>query len=141
MKLQTPMAVTSAFDYMADLNHFADWDPGVKSVRQVEGTSPGPGSRYEVTIAAGRRDLTLTYVTTLYDPPSRIVVRAESGLLVSEDRITVTAEGPGSTVEYDANLALKRGLSVFDPLLGVVFRKVAGRAASGLLARLDATRV
>ena len=33
-----------AFAYMADLRNFAEWDPGVKAVRQVEGSGGGPDS-------------------------------------------------------------------------------------------------
>ena len=52
-----------AFAYMADLRNFAEWDPGVKAVRQVEGSGGGPDAVFDVTVVAPGPDLTLRYVT------------------------------------------------------------------------------
>jgi len=138
MELQTPWSAQKTFDYLADLENFAKWDPGVRSSRQVTGTGPGPGATYEVTTASKRRSFTLTYTTVVYESPTKLVARAENGFVISEDHITVTASEPGSAVHYDANLRLKGLLAVFDVFLGKYFATIGGRAAKGLRAALDA---
>ncbi|MFM7063143.1 MAG: SRPBCC family protein, partial [Actinomycetes bacterium] len=47
--IASPMSPEDAFAYMADLRHFADWDPGVKRVAQVDGDGAGPDSSFDVT--------------------------------------------------------------------------------------------
>lgn len=39
--VRTQRASAEVFAYMADLRHFADWDPGVKKVVQVKGDGAG----------------------------------------------------------------------------------------------------
>ena len=47
---RTPHA---AFAYMADLRHFAEWDPGVKRAVRVAGEGQGVGTKYDLTVKAG----------------------------------------------------------------------------------------
>ena len=49
-----------AFAYMADLRNFAEWDPGVKTVKQVEGSGGGKDAVFDVTVAG---PLTTRYPT------------------------------------------------------------------------------
>ena len=92
-----------AFAYMADLGNFVEWDPGVKAVRQVEGSGGGPDAVFDVTVVAPVRDLTLRYVTEEYDAPHNLLVVARSMVFTSIDRITVEPDGTGSLVTYDAD--------------------------------------
>jgi carbon monoxide dehydrogenase subunit G len=140
-RVRSPWSADRAFDYLCDLEHFADWDPGVKHARRVGGSTPGPGATYDVTVAAMGRDLTLRYETVEIDPPARIEVRAETATLRSVDVIAVEEHsGGGCIVTYDADLSLKGMLRLGDPLLGLVFRRIGDRAAAGLRAALEGTR-
>lgn len=121
-----------AFAYMADLRNFAEWDPGVKAVRQVEGSGGGPDSVFDVTVAGIGRDLTLRYVTKEYDSPRNLLVVARSTVFTSIDRITVKPDGTGSVVTYDADLRLNGVLRVGDLGLRLVFGQIGDRAAAGL---------
>ena len=121
-----------AFAYMADLRNFAEWDPGVKAVRQVEGSGDGPDSVFDVTVAAPGRDLTLRYVTEEHDAPRNLLVVARSRTFTSIDRITVEPDGTGSVVTYDADLSLNGVLRVGDLGLRLVFGQIGDRAAAGL---------
>ena len=121
-----------AFAYMADLGNFVEWDPGVKAVRQVEGSGGGPDSVFDVTVAAPVRDLTLRYVTEEYDAPHNLLVVARSMVFTSIDRITVEPDGTGSLVTYDADLRLNGVLRVGDLGLRLVFGQIGNRAAAGL---------
>ncbi len=35
--VRTPMSPEDAFDFLADLRNFEEWDPGVERAEQVEG--------------------------------------------------------------------------------------------------------
>ena len=121
-----------AFAYMADLRNFAEWDPGVKAVRQVEGSGGGPDAVFDVTVVAPGPDLTLRYVTEEHDAPHNLLVVARSIVFTSIDRITVEPDGTGSVVTYDADLRLNGVLRVGDLGLRLVFGQIGNRAAAGL---------
>ena len=121
-----------AFAYMADLRNFAEWDPGVKAVRQVEGSGGGPDAVFDVTVVAPGPDLTLRYVTEEHDAPHNLLVVARSSVFTSIDRITVEPDGTGSVITYDADLRLNGVLRIGDLGLRLVFGQIGDRAAAGL---------
>lgn len=142
--IHTPRSVQEAFRYMADLRNFAEWDPGVEKVTQVVGDGGGVGTEFDVEVDAPVGTMTMRYKTVDHVEPNRVVARSETGLLTSVDTITVTPDssGPGgSEVTYDAELTLKYGLGIADPLLQRVFDKIGNRAARGLQKALDGERV
>jgi carbon monoxide dehydrogenase subunit G len=140
--VRTPKAPAEAFAYMADLTNFADWDPGVDRVEQVEGDGPAPGAAFEVAVKVPGRTMTLRYDTIAFDGASTTMTAfAENGLLTSEDTITVQADGNGAIVTYDAELKLKGLLALSDPLLRLTFNQIGNRAAAGLIKALDGERV
>ena len=126
------MTPQEAFAYMADLGNFVEWDPGVKAVRQVEGSGGGLDAVFDVTVVAPGPDLTLRYVTEVHDAPHNLLVVARSIVFTSIDRITVEPDGTGSLVTYDADLRLNGVLRVGDLGLRLVFDQIGNRAAAGL---------
>jgi carbon monoxide dehydrogenase subunit G len=126
------MAPQEAFAYMADLGNFVEWDPGVKAVRQVQGSGGGPDAVFDVTVVAPGPDLTLRYVTEEHDAPHNLLVVARSSVFTSIDRITVEPDGTGSVVTYDADLRLNGVLRVGDLGLRLMFGQIGDRAAAGL---------
>ena len=60
------------------------------------------------------------------------MLRGENSTTLSIDEIVVDPEGRGCRVSYDANLTLKGSLRLADPLLALVFRRIADRAIGGL---------
>jgi carbon monoxide dehydrogenase subunit G len=142
-RLHTDRPAGEVFAYLADLRNFADWDPGVRDVVQVEGEGGGPGTEFDVTVAGigVAPDLTLRYRTVLHDAPNAVHVLAEHPLFVSDDRITVEAADDGSTVTYDADLRLRGPLRLGDLGLRLVFGRIGDRAAAGLRRALDGTEV
>ena len=126
------MTPQEAFAYMADLGNFVEWDPGVKAVRQVEGSGGGLDAVFDVTVVAPGPDLTLRYVTEVHDAPHNLLVVARSIVFTSIDRITVEPDGTGSLVTYDADLRLNGVLRVGDLGLRLVFGQIGDRAAAGL---------
>ena len=131
-KVKTAKTPKEAFAYMADLRNFAEWDPGVKAVKQVEGSGGGPDTVFDVTVASPGLDQTLRYVTKEYDAPRNLLVVARSFVFTSIDRITVEPDGTGSVVTYDADLRLNGVLRVGDLGLRLMFGRIGDRAAAGL---------
>ena len=138
--MRTAKTPKQVFAYMAYLRNFAEWDPGVKAVTQVEGSGGGPGTVFDVTVAGlgPSPDLTLRYVTEEYDAPRNLLVVARSSVFTSIDRITVEPDGTGSVVTYDADLRLNGVLRIGDLGLRLMFGQIGGRAAAGLRRALDA---
>ncbi|MFT5359458.1 MAG: hypothetical protein ACI9KE_006701 [Polyangiales bacterium] len=138
--IATPLGVAEAFTYMADVTHFAEWDPGVKSVRRVAGDGVGVGTAYDLTVQAGGTTV-MRYEVTEYEPLRRILLVARTAFFISVDAISVEASDSGSIVTYDAELTFKGPLGLFDPLLRRVFRRIGDRAARGLERALDGKAV
>ena len=140
--VRTPMPRDEAFAYLADLTNFAEWDPGVDRVEQVEGDGAGLGAAFDVAVKVPGRTMTLRYDTVAFDDASTTMTAlAQNAWLTSEDTITVEADGNGSIVTYDAELKLKGLLGLSDPLLGLTFNQIGDRAAAGLVETLAGERV
>ncbi len=138
--VDTPWSPERAFEYLSDLEHFAEWDPGVKRSVQVAGDGVTVGAAFDVTVGGVGRDMTLRYEIVAMDTPDRVEVRAGTGTLLSVDVMTFEPTGDGGCrVTYDADLLLKGALRVANPLLGVVFGRIGDRAAVGLRRVLEGT--
>jgi carbon monoxide dehydrogenase subunit G len=136
-KVRTARPTADVFAYMADLRNFAEWDPGVKRVVQVEGDGAGPGAAFDVSVSG----TTLRYRTIEHRPPCDLLVVAESHMLVSTDRVTVADSADGTLVTYDAELHLKGIAKLAAPLLALAFGRIGDTAAAGLRRVLDGTEV
>lgn len=122
-----------AFDYLAEFTSVAEWDPGVSEATRVDEGPLAVGSKFRVVVKTGP----LVYEVRELEPGRRIRLVAESSWVRSDDVITVTPDGEGTLVAYDADLTL-RGLAVIlSPLLGLVFNRIGDQAAAGLRAKLD----
>lgn len=124
---------------MANLANFAEWDPGVTRVDQVEGEGPGEDAVYDISVKGLRRPL--RYRTTRFEPSRAIVVLAESPWLTSLDTITVEGDAQGSIVTYDARLTLNGPFALADPILALAFGRIGDRATAGLISALDGERL
>ena len=132
VSVESSKSVEEAFAYMADLRNFAKWDPGVLTVTQVAGDGAGLGSSFDVAVKSVGGGTVLRYETLEYDEPGNLLVEARNSKFTSIDRITVVAKDEGSIITYAAELLLNGCLSPLNPLLGLVFNRIGGRAAAGL---------
>lgn len=138
--IATPRSPQDAFDYMADLRHFAEWDPGIERVDQTVGTGGGPAAEFDVFFDAPFGTMTLHYRTTLHASPRRVTVEAKSWLITSVDTITVEPDGGGARVTYDAAVTLNGPLGLADSFFQKQFDKIGDRANEGLLRALDGSQ-
>jgi hypothetical protein len=120
------------FDYMARFSNVAAWDPGVA---EATGSSEAPtlGSTYRLVVRTFGRSVPLEYRIAEFEPPHRVVLRAENSVVRSTDVIDVApGPGDGSVLTYHATLGLKGVAVVLTPLLDHWFRRVGDRAMLGL---------
>ena len=138
--VHTPWPAQRAFEYLSDLEHFAEGDPGVRRSVQVVGDGTSVGAGFDVTVKSVGRGMTLRYEIVALDPPVRVEVRAETGKLLSVDVMTFEpADDGGCLVTYDADLSLKSVFRLANPILAMVFRRIGDRAAAGLRRVLEGT--
>jgi hypothetical protein len=138
--VRSPWTATRTFEYLADLEHFAEWDPGtVKSERVPTDASEPPA--YDVTVKTLGRRLTVRYEVVEAYAPRRLYLVAESSTLRLVDTITIAEADDGCLVTYDAALTLRGALRLLDPLFAPGFRRTVDRGAAGLASVLDGALV
>ena len=139
-RVRTPWSAARAFDHLSDLEHFAEWDPGVERSVRVAGEGAAVGSAFDVTVAGigPGPGLTLRYEIVASRSAERLEARAETWALSSIDVITFApTDDGGCVVTYDADLSLRGVLGLGNPVLGIVFGRIGDRAAAGLRRALD----
>jgi len=140
-RISTQAPAGRALDHLANFETVAQWDPGIVSARWLSGDPGNVGARYEVIASFGPRRIPMEYeVVERLDPVGDeagwVVLAASTGSFTSHDTITVTPEGGGSVVEYDALLTLRGAGRALDWPLHAVFQVIGARAAKGLRAEL-----
>jgi hypothetical protein len=109
----------------------------VSEARRTDEGPLGLGATFEVVARFARRDVPLTYTIITYEPPTRVVLEARRKF-VSRDTITVeAAEGGGSLVHYDAQLAFQQAARMAEPLMQRIFNRVGAHASAGLERELN----
>jgi carbon monoxide dehydrogenase subunit G len=138
-RIETSRSVEETFDYMADFSNVTAWDETTKQARVLQGPAAGVvGSRFAVKVRFAGRDTDLEYETKGSEPHRRLLLRAETATIVSEDEVTVARGSDGTTLlTYDADLRLRGPLKLLDPVLGLLFQRLGDNAAAGLARELD----
>jgi hypothetical protein len=138
--IDSARSAEATFSYMADFAGVTEWDPTAVEARALQEGEPALGSRFFVRVRWLGRELPLTYEIVTFEPPRRLVLRAENATSVSEDTVEVEPRGEGSRLTYDARVELKGAARLLDPLLGLAFRRLGDNAAAGLRRELGAHR-
>lgn len=123
------------FGYLADFRRVAEWDPTIESSELTGGTAGEPGATYDVTFSVAGKQSTLPYRAVEVNPPSSIVMKAETDAVVSLDTITVEAADEGVLVTYRAELTLKGARKLADPIADFALHRTGDKAAEQLAQR------
>jgi hypothetical protein len=126
------MTPEQTFEYLADFSTAAEWDANTKSSDLVSGDPMSAGAEYKVVTEFAGRDLTLTYRTAQLQRPGKIVFHSGTAIADIEDVITISADGSGSEVSYEANIKPQSIAIVLDPVFSMIFKRVGDRAAQSL---------
>jgi hypothetical protein len=142
-EIDTGLSRERAFEYLSDFANVKEWDPGVVDARRLTDASTAEGSpateaqeRYEVTVSMAGRPVTLPYRTVEKVWPERIVLRAQTRWLLSEDRISFSSEQGRTRILYEAEVRPLGPLALLEPLLARGLRRAGDRARDGLRRRL-----
>ncbi len=130
--VESPRGLEDVFAYLSDFSSTAEWDPGVVRAQRLDSDRIDVGTRFHLVASFLGRENELTYEVVEYTPPRSVTLRGENATVVSLDRITFEPLDEGTRVTYEAELTLKGPLRLADPLLGLAFGRVGGRALAGL---------
>jgi hypothetical protein len=137
--IDLPLSPIAAFDYLAEFQHTAEWDPGVIEASALDPAGPlGPGSRFSVVASFFGRRVPLEYEITDFEPPHRVVLRGTNGSLVAIDTISFAPIPDGTRVTWEAVLEASGLARLADPLLHLLFQHTGRAAVRGLRERADA---
>jgi len=129
----TDKSVDEVFAYLADMTNAKEWDPSISSVERLDSGELGEDSSFRVTLGFLGRDLVLDYHVRGFDPPRGLVLRAESGVFISEDTVRVSTENGRTRLDYEARLSGKGVLALLDPLFRLSINHF-GKQAGAILA-------
>jgi len=140
-KLQTDKPIEDAFAYLSDFSTTEEWDPGTTHAERLDDGPIGKGTKFKLRARFLGSESDLVYEVTDLETPRRVVLRGENSTVVSLDEMTFEpAAGGGTLITYEATLTFKGPLRLADPLLSIAFRRVAGRALTGLRTTLSTGR-
>jgi Polyketide cyclase / dehydrase and lipid transport len=133
-ELVVPVPVDEVFDYLSRFDSAAEWDPGVTWASMVTPGPVGVGSAFELEAVFLDKSVLLCYEITEFDPPRRLTLEAENRSVRSRDTMSFSPSPTGgTTLAYQADLALKGLVKLATPIFAVAFRRIGDRAATGLL--------
>ena len=140
-EFDVPCPQDDAVAYLADFANAVEWDPGtVACVRNGDPAAPVlPGATWTNTSKVLGRETQLQYeLVTLQ--PDHVVLHGVNDTADSTDDITVTSlDGGRSRIRYEATIPFKGAARFADPLMQLVFKKVADDTVRDMTAAL--TRV
>jgi dehydrogenase/reductase SDR family member 12 len=129
--------VAEVFAFTADFANAERWDPGVVSSRRIEDGPPGVGSKYELTVSFGSREVPMRYEITEWEQDSRVVLEGRGETIEALDVIQFEGDQGGTLVDYTADLTFTNWIRFVAPLISPVLQKVGARALNGLVETLQ----
>lgn len=140
-EFDVPCPQEDAVAYLADFANAVEWDPGtVTCVRNGDPSAPVlPGATWTNTSKVLGRETQLQYELVTRQP-DHVVLQGSNKTADSTDDIGVTGlDGGRSRIRYEATITFKGAARVADPLMQLVFKKVADDTVRDMTAAL--TRV
>lgn len=125
------------FAFTADFSNAERWDPGVSASKPLEETQPGVGSRYEVMVRFGSREIPMTYEITGWEQDSRVVLEGRGATITAVDDIRFEEKDGGTLVDYTADLRFTNWMRFITPLLAPALSRVGEKALDGLVETLE----
>jgi len=140
--IEVDVRVQDAFDAVADFSSSERWDPGVtKALRTAPGADApsGEGATYALTVTFRGTSSDMTYMTTDYEEPHRVVLEGVGPKIRAIDTIEFAATPSGGTrITYTADLRLTGAAKIAAPFLGRAFEEMGHKALAGMQAWLAA---
>ena len=137
-RLGTALPPEAVFDYVADFQSAAEWDPGVAHARRLDDGPVGVGARYELGVRMGRRVVPMTYRIAIFERPTRVVLEGAGGNVEAVDDIRFAPRAGGTIVDYRADIRFRGWLRLIQPFVGGTLARIGRDAAAGMARSLTA---
>ena len=140
--IEVDLPVDEVFAAVADFSSSEMWDPGVVKARRTKPGAEaegGVGAEYALTVTFRGKESDMTYTTTTYAPPHRIVLEGVGPQIKAVDTIEFEATAAGGTrITYTADLQLIGAAKIAAPFLGGAFNEMGHKAIDGMQRWLEA---
>ena len=124
-------------DYLKDLGHAVQWDPGTQTCERIDRGPVGEGAYWHnVSTMLGRKAEATYKLCELTD--CSVVFVGEGRSSTSVGIITVAPAGSGSTVTYEAELEMHGSARLLNPAMKVALEKRAAGTERQLTEVLNA---
>ena len=111
-------------DYLKDFGNAEEWDPGTQTCTRRDDGQIGEGASWHNVSKIFGVTAELTYtLEKLTD--STLVFVGENKSSTSTDTITVDPDDSGSRLTYRADLEMKGAAKILNPVMKLVFEKLA----------------
>ncbi len=125
------------FAFTADFSNAETWDPGVASSKAVGEADAGVGSKYDLMVSFGSREIPMTYEITRWEEDSRVVLEGRGSTISAVDDIRFEEKDGGTLVDYTADLRFTNWMRFITPLLAPALSRVGEKALDGLVETLE----
>jgi carbon monoxide dehydrogenase subunit G len=129
----------AAFAYLTELGNLSEWDSSVRQATLIEGSGPGVGSRYDVTVGFYGKALDATYEITEFDEPRRISFSMD-GKASGHTEIVVEQRGEDTVVIYDSIIQMSGVARLLDRGLQLAYDGIGENIEKGIAKQLRSTR-
>lgn len=136
-KRHIDLPVEQVFNYVSDFANTEQWDPGVKSARQVGDGPVGVGTKYDVVATFGSSEVPMVYEVTAFEPHRRVVLAGSSETLDAIDDIRFEPSGGGTLVDYTADFTFNNWIRFVAPAMAPLMNRVGEKALNGLVDTLN----
>jgi hypothetical protein len=137
-RLHTRRSPENAFEFISDFRHASLWDPRTQSVRKLTEGPIGRGTRFMLRARFGAGvTLDFPYELVEYDRPRTLVFAGSTTFFSYRERVSFIAEGPGTTIDWDAEMRLASLLAIGNPILSLVYQRIGDDATSGIVPALE----
>lgn len=123
--------------FLRDFAHATEWDPGTQSCVQ---STPGPvalGTKWDNTSKIAGISTELVYELTR-DDSEHIVLTGTNKTATSVDDIRFEAEGDKTVVTYHAHVVFNGAAKLADPIVKLVFLRLADETEKQMTTTLEA---
>jgi len=139
--IETDLPPAASFAFVADFANAPAWDPGTATAERLDSGPVGVGARYRLGVRMRGKVVPMEYRIETFEPDRLVVLRGAGSGVSARDEITFHATdsgtGPGTRVEYVAEIHLLGALRLLEPFLGGTFAKIGRDARDGMQRALD----
>ncbi len=127
-----------AIDYLKDFSNATHWDPGSVANERLDEGPIDVGSTWHNTSKLLFINTELTYELTQLRADG-LVFTGTNSTATSIDTIDVlpSAHGPGVRITYDSHVTFNGKARYADPLMTLIFLKLAGETVQGITRELE----